>query len=685
MGKCLFNFIVLTSAFAAVFAAYDSDFCARHMGAPVAPSSSDPQRPVFFDNFYVLLETKTLASKLVETTDQYFSQQAEMAYARILNPTTPVQIWVNAMTDEVTLVPDTAQGEVCIDTVLANSIFFSMYRVTPDPNVEHFDLSRPAAIFGWDSNTLKQIAYKGSDKSRGIATNKWWACDYVPFNDTTLFTEWQIVDPSNLVLPVISKDNSQSPSFVLPISSKVITLDKSDPRNLTETVTMVDFTHFAQIQHDDRHFRVPPNMICANSPSSQIPLPKMPTYFRFRGEQVMIENPDPPALTYTIEEYNHDFGVFVQDFIDIPDPNSLNDKSYSRNVADFNTGVTYAVNLNTGSCVVNPIDGSNVGAFSMAGGFVQMRDANQFFDLDSDNYTYMGLNYVEGRGIECDVWSAYFTNYSPDKAMNTLYTWYFASAGWMKAQGYRQVYPMPVMLELTSPNRLVQFHFFEYSTQPSTPPPDLSPCFSPDSTMNIQLFVFKARYDQVYKSNPIGFRMAFIKAMMTYTSLKSGLRIADLDFQPSANNEIQVQFKLLDKPNMSGDVQNPVTQAPNSQVFNELSDKINSGTFSFDVTNPPSQSPGKQTVYVRPNSITVLTSADVMTYTISFDPRTGTAHSQLSSPSSSGYSAGSMAGIGMGMLIAGLLVGVLVVFLVKKFRGGGAASGITMKRMESES
>lgn len=37
--------------------------------------------------------------------------------------------------------------------------------------------------------------------------------------------------------------------------------------------------------------------------------------------------------------------------------------------------------------------------------------------------------------------------------------------------------------------RQIKFHFFEYSTQQSTRIPDLSTCFTPSSTMNIQLRV----------------------------------------------------------------------------------------------------------------------------------------------------------------------------------------------------
>ncbi|XP_055873321.1 uncharacterized protein LOC106077993 isoform X2 [Biomphalaria glabrata] len=687
MGKSLFHFIIFTTIITTSLAAFDSDFCNAKMSPYYkAPTEMNPSPPVlFFDNFFVLIESKFLDTKIVETTESYYSQQGEKAYSRVLNKATPLQIWIDANRDEVTFVPDTAQGQACVDSILEISPIYSLYKIYPDPNKEHFDMNTPAAVFGWDIISQKNVSYQGSNSSRGIPTDLWYTCEYSPFNDTTTFTEWQIADPSNLVLPSIVHDNSQAPTYVLPISSKVTYKDKSDPRNPVERVMQMDFTHFSKIQTTDRHFLIPPNMICANSPSSQIPLPTMPNYFRFRGEQVLVESPNPAALTYTIEEYSHDLGLFIQDFISVPIPYSLNDKSYSRLVTDFNSGLTYSLDLQSGSCLVNPVDAGNVGAYPLAGGFVQMRDSSQFFDLDSTNYTYLGQNFVEGRGIMCDVWSAYFSSYTPDKMPNTLYTWYFAAASWMQAQGYQQKNPIPVMLELTSNNRVIQFHFFEYSTSPSTARPDLSTCYAQDDTMNIQLFVFKARYDQVYKANPIGFRSGFVKSVTAMTSLKSGLRIADLDFQPAPNNEIQIQFKLLEKPLMKGDVQNTYDPAPNTQIFNELSDKINSGVFSFDVQNPPSESPGKQTVYVRPNSITQLSDADVMTFTITTDTRNTDAHSKLSSSSSSaGYSAGSMAGIGIGMLIAGLLIGVLAIFLVKRFRGGNDGSGISMQKMENE-
>ncbi|XP_059140044.1 uncharacterized protein LOC131928125 [Physella acuta] len=669
-------------------ALFDADFCAKNMGPYVPPSPDDPKMPQFFDNFYVFTESKTMGQNRVDYTEQYYSQQSQLAYANLMSPSTPAQIWVDANYDEVSVAPVLPNGVACTDVLLEDSIFFSLFHATPANG--HFSLNTPAAVFGWEKSLLKNITYKGKSSVRGITTDKWWTCEWLAYNDTTLFTEWQIVDPSKFLLPAVSKNNSNN-APILPVRSTITTQDKSDPTNQIVLTTMIDFTHFEKIQPNDRHFRLPPDMICANAPSTQIPLPQMPNYFRFRGEQITLEgykssNPDPPLLTYTIEEYIHNQALFIQDFVDPPDPNTGSDKSYLRIVSDFNTGLVFSLNLNSGQCTINPIDASNIGAFALAGGFVKMRDASQFFDLDSSNYTYMGLNRVEGRGIECNVWSAYFNTYSPDHAMNTLYTWYFATPDWMVQQGYQNPYDMPVLLELTSVDRQIKFHFFEYSTQQTTRIPDLSTCFTPSSTMNIQLRI-SASFYQVYLANPAGFRNAFTQALTGFTSLKSYLRIGDLDFLPADNNEILVQFKLLDKPAISGDVQNPLPQSPNSQIFAELTNKANTGAFYFDVPNALGQ-PGKVTVTVKQNSVVIITVPQTNSGSSRALSRSDTSaiHIALNTQNkgSSGYSSGSMAGIGIGMLVLGVVLGFLGIFLFKKFRRVGVDSVMSMQQLENE-
>ncbi|CAL1528242.1 unnamed protein product [Lymnaea stagnalis] len=657
-------FITLATALSLTMGQFDTDFCSQHMAGTANDPNPPPDRPRFFDNFFVMSEIKLMGVQVVENVEEFYSQQAQMVYVNINSPLTPEQIWVNANFDEVSVVP--SDGEVCTDILLEKSVFFSMFHAYPVEG--HFSLGTPAVVFGWDKSVIKNVAYQGEDISRGILTNKWWTCEYFEFNDISTFTEWQIVDPSKFRLPVVANNDSQVPP-VLPISAIITYLNKTNPRNRTESTVRADFNHFQRIQSTDRHFQLTPNMICANSPSAQVPLPKMPNYFRFKGEQVLIENPSPPSLTYTIEQYNHDQGIFIQDLVNAADQGMASDKSYTRVVTDFNSGLTFTVNLNTGTCDVNKIDAGNVGAFSLASGFVQMRDANQFFDLDSDNYTYMGINRVEGRGIDCDVWSAYFTGFSPDHAPDTLYTWYFANSNWMTSQGYENTFPMPVMLELTSSTRLIQFHFYEYSTDQSIGLTDISACYTPDSTMNIKMYI-TGRFDQLFTPFPPGLRNGFIAALTGYTSLKSPLRISSLDFQPAPNDETMVQFKLLDKPTLPGNVEIALKQTQNSQIFSELSNKVKSGTFSIDIANSEAQGPGKRTVYVRSNSVQIMS---------------GSTRIPPTSSTSTSYSAGSMAGIGIGLLVAGVLFGVLGIFLFKRFRGGGGSSGIGMEKMGNES
>lgn len=48
------------------------------------------------------------------------------------------------------------------------------------------------------------------------------------------------------------------------------------------------------------------------------------------------------------------------------------------------------MDLTTGQCSVSTIPDS-VDSVSVAGGNIRMRNSTQFFDLDSDQYQYMGI------------------------------------------------------------------------------------------------------------------------------------------------------------------------------------------------------------------------------------------------------------------------------------------------------
>ncbi|CAL1528239.1 unnamed protein product [Lymnaea stagnalis] len=509
-------------------------------------------------------------------------------------------------------------------------------------------------------------------------TQKWWTCEYADYRDATTFTEWHIVDPARFNLPVVDPNQPQ-PRPILPVSAYVTGVDKNDPSNIFNFNYRYDFTHFSRIQSDDRHFRIPPRMMCANKPNSQKPLPTVPDYFKFRGEMLTItgydlSTPDAPQLTYTIEEYRHALGLYIQDVISVPNQvNSPNDKSYSRLVDDFTTGLNYVLDLETGLCEINVITDDKVDAIRMGNNLVQMRNSEQFFDLDPTAYQYMGIQ--EMRGITCDAWTAYFGTDQTLHQQNAYYTWYFANPDWMQDNNFQEQFTLPVALELTQGHTYIQFNIYEFTTDIGRSIPDVSACYDVQSSMNIEIY-FNGRYDQYYTPAQAGFRQSFLKGLVRVTSLNSTLRIADLDVQPAKDNKIVVRFKLLDKPTIKGDVAKIPMMAPNQVVYQEIVTAVNAGQFYINVGET-----GNAIVYAIPNSAGHIKA--VSPWSQPSNVTTGT--SPGSTQTSTGFSSGSLAGVGVGMLVAGVLIGFLLVFAIKKARGGQTNSEFTMKTLQPDS
>ncbi|CAL1528241.1 unnamed protein product [Lymnaea stagnalis] len=653
--KCLL-LLVLLAMVSVTNAAYNFGFCDQNIGQ-INSTGFRQQRPVFFDNFYVFMERKETTLS-VSFSELYYSQAGGLVYANQLSSAGQNQMWVDTQFDEIMIAP-LDPNALCTDTPFQGSDMYTFLRA--QVNNGSVILNNPYILFGWDASVIQNISYLGESSSRGIATQQWITCEYFTADDTTMVKTWDIVDSSQFRMPVVS-DTDAEYAPVLPISTSVMYLQYIN-NTYVQTLTKIDYTHFARIDQTDRHFEIPPDMLCAKKPNSQKPLPVIPDYFKFKAEQVTFSNygtasQSAASLVYTKVEYRKIMGIYIQDYVTTPvGRNSAVDKSYQRVVDDYNTGITYSLDLSTGFCQVTPISQYHLDTYDLGNGMVRMRSSDEFFDLDNEKYQYMGIHKV--RGIDCDTWSTFMTDNKPDHNQNTQYTWYFANPDWMMNNGYYKPWSMPVMLEYQQPSAnqkdvtYVQFHVYEFSTTPKKDFPNLANCFLPNQTLNIEIY-FKGRFDVYYAKDPGDFQQNFMGAFVAATQLPSPLRLTDIDFQPANNNQIVVRFKLLEQLNVKGDVGTKPDKTPSQTILKNLKQKVDAGQFFIDVGTD-----GKVTLYAIPGSANVIPSVDKFASTGSY------------TAGSSGFSAGSMAGIGIGMVVLGVVIGILVVFLVKKFRRTG--------------
>ncbi|KAK0055774.1 hypothetical protein Bpfe_014840 [Biomphalaria pfeifferi] len=187
--------------------------------------------------------------------------------------------------------------------------------------------------------------------------------------------------------------------------------------------------------------------------------------------------------------------------------------------------------------------------------------------------------------------------------------------------------------------------------------------------MNIQM-TFKARFDQYYAPVKSDFRQGFYSALLKSTSLVSALRIADLDVQPSSTNQITVQFKLLDKLNITGDVVNATKQVASTVIYQQLVTAVDAGTFSVDV----GAGKASAVIYAVVNSTSLVPPPHIRL----IKPPSKQEHS------STGHPVGLMAAVGTGSLVFGLIVGISLVALVKRCRNIRSNDDLTLDKLSAD-
>ncbi|KAK0055776.1 hypothetical protein Bpfe_014842 [Biomphalaria pfeifferi] len=643
----MFVVLGLLSFIPMVTAIYNVTFCNAHIGV-INSTGFKKQEPVFFDNFYTFAEEKDPHQQTVTYSEMYYSSQSGQFYGVYKSPVVQMQTWLDTQYDEVMNAPLDSKS-ICVDMPFDKSPLYTLIRA--QMNNGSVLLADPYTLFGWDYSVKKNVSYLGESQSRGIATQKWIICEYFPGLDMTYVTTWDIVDAVQFQLPAVQPTDAEF-APVLPISASTVFQNGSG----SEVRQNLDYTHFARIQPDDRHFQIPADLLCANKPNSQKPLPVIPTYFSYKAEQLTINeyqtmSQQSPDLVYTNVDYRSIMGLFVQDYIQTPGRGNSNDKSFLRVVDDFNTGISYELDLTSGVCEVLTISTMRKDAYPLGNGLVRMRSSDEYFDIDSTQYQYMGVHRV--RDIDCDTWSTKMTDNKPDHTQNALYTIYFATADWQKKTGFRTIQTIPVMIQVMQGNTLQQMNIYEFSTDPSKWLPDLTTCYNPNNTMNVEVFL-KGQFDRYYSAGPGYFRQNFIGAFVAASQLGSPLRINDIDVQPADNNEIVVRFKLLEQLNVAGDVGTKPDKVPSKTIIANFVQQVNAGQFLVDLDQD-----GRVTLYARKGSVAVTKN---------------TGRFQFIAPkanNSTGYSPGAMAGIGIGMLVFGLVLGVVIIFLVKKFKKSG--------------
>jgi hypothetical protein len=661
-----YRLAVIAAVVTSATAEYDWMFCSKYMDSE-KPATGKGLRPTFYDNFNVFLEMKNIINKTVIYITEDYSKGVDQAHFRVNEAAVQVQLWVDAKTDEELVGP--TSGSKCTDAKLSGSTFADDLGVSKDATGD-VQLSTPEVALGWHEKYQRNSSYLGHDSIRGITVDKWLVCSYNPVTGITLVTYWYTVNPANFHLPVVPLVmKNKNDKIALPVSAHAFGLNKTNPLVVQYIDTSIEFTFYDTIDPNGTAFKIPSDMICAAKPSQQISMPAVPTYFQFKGEEMIILNPnsqspDAPVFVYTVEKYMYQQKIFVRDTLSKPSGRKM-DNMFLRVVNDYNIGFTFNINVMAGTCSGIAIDpNNNPDAIRVAGGLVQMRSYQQFFDIDSNQYQYMGINLK--RGISCDTYSARFNDSNPNHIQNALYTWYFANPQWMKQYQFKNwTNPLPVALEILEDERYTQMNFFEYDTQDDIRIPDLSFCMHPEFTLNIQFYI-SAPFANVTALTTSSVNRGLYSALISQTSLNTLLRVSNFDIEP-AGTVTSVKFKLFDLRyvHATGDVKGFNYGSTNAQIYEELSNRIKTYSFSIAIFGP-SDTTTPTTFQVQADSLKLL-------------------KENAAPKSSSGYSGGSMAGIAFGMLFLGVLLSVVIIFGVIKVKQIRGQSAPDLAKLDHES
>jgi len=497
---------------------------------------------------------------------------------------------------------------------------------------------------------------QGYDADRGIYVDVWQTCNYFADQDATATMTWYFNDNTRMLMPTSNNE--------LPIYAVI----EGSTSNNVNFKTRIDYSgHTFNVNtRTDKAFEPPSNLYCVHALVTKN-LPKIPNYFRYKGEQITsyINSGGQVSLNIFEETYLSPLMLFIRDSESTPVPGSTNGVSFYRTVTDFNTGLQYTANLKSGTCSITTIPKWNNAAFSMANGKVQMRTSSQFFDLDSSSYEFMGVHQKPSRGIQSNSYTTFFSAADTHGRQNSLYTWDFATADFLRALNYKMPYnDIPVSVKVENQEAIYTMNFFEYSTKLDKPIPDVSSCFNTSQAMPVEV-IFNGRFDQMVTPDPYGFQSAFLLNAMGSMSILSPLRIAKIDVQPGINNQIVVRFLLLDKPGVAGNVNFTMVSVTSAVAYQSLQQSVASGTFTMDIN--------------RSSGLVRVTASSVGT----FDR--GQFHGiQKSQPQATTYSGGAMGGMAFGMLVLGVLLGLGVVFVMKKLRGDAGPLSFANKNFSNE-
>jgi len=379
------------------------------------PSSKDPNHtlPRFSDVFSVDVEAKFEELNATRYFRQHYDLKRNRASLIVKAPFMPPQLYYMNYDNNNFLHVDSDSSSCAVSPMsTAKDRFIFGFRNDSGYGQVHSPLG--AFHFG----TADQI-YTGVWDTRGITCDVWVSCQYIDSIQATAQVTWYIS----------RKDawDMQIGTGNVPVRL-VATGVQVTPNN-----SMVNFTHIYDFFNYESSinpldFEVPDGVYCPNRGSSpDHPFPQIPDAFYFIGEII-----DPYKTQFTYLEEGYDNNTKVSMFRFKGDTTTLTTMGEWLEMNDYNTGVSYLMDTNAGSCVLSPVNQGFVQySIGIGNGQVRMKTPREFLMDSSIQYQYAGSSTI--RQIPCERWVGTTTNAPGYNNTVVNVEWYYAAVSCLYA------------------------------------------------------------------------------------------------------------------------------------------------------------------------------------------------------------------------------------------------------------
>lgn len=602
----------------------DKNFCDINNIVP----KPDPKLPpvIDFGKYQARVERNKQSVNASEDITEYFDgdDNAAVAISRLGNFAVRTYSYYN--TNELLTISDDGSNKCGVYRLNESYGLTPFYLITDKDGRERI-LSPLQYLVGMQSFVLVNI---NDTVIRGINANNWQTCAYSSATKQTLKITISFVDQD--------KWNDESSPFLnsKPVPLMVQIDSRTDQGKVDfETYAITQFRPY--ITSGDEEFFTPSGVYCQDRKNTKS-VPEVPKRFEFQAEIVTPFFMDLVGfINETREQYDYEEKLFRQDFSVY---NSL-----VTEIHDFNTGLKFRIDENSGNCSIDVIDGNGVDAETDANGLVKIRDPSTFFDFDSNNFQYTGRKVKNG--METNVWIGK-KNIS---GLDGTFEWYFLTDKWIDADSGKK-FPVPISCIITvnvpnpqnpnQPNIITNMYTFTsfQSSKTLLLNHDLTKC---GKGIAKGYFLFRIATDAdrtLIREKWITFNNDILKKIQTQSKITM-IRITNLqiDMKNDTKEDIIISFEMFDKIGRYGNVEPPEFDVGLTEAINNLKSSIDSNAFTISLTL---------------NGTRKLISAKQNTL------------QKLVSPSEAGgVSKGATAGIAVAVALLGLIVSVVLLILHK--------------------